>query len=604
MSHRCRSDLRFSGSLLVGALIWAVMLLPLPAFGQLTADDIQEMQRQGTEEGWTFEVSQNEATQYSLDQLCGMKPPENWQTEGNWDPCTSKRSLPERWDWREITGLPPIRNQGGCGSCWAFGTVGALECAIKVQDNQVVDLSEQWLVSCNRSGWGCDGGWWAHSYHRNWADACDSSGAVMEEDFPYMEADGTCGCPYEHPYHIFNWSYIGDPSGIAGTAQMKQAIMDYGPISVSCYVDNAFQAYHGGVFNNCAYGTVNHAVVLVGWDDTLGAGGAWILRNSWGEGWGDGGYMYIAYGCNMVGYGACYVDYHGGAAITSDIRAGWVPFDVNFQGMSGLEVDKWNWDFGDSQVDTGQAPTHTYADAGMYTVGLSVDVGGEIHTREEPDYIIALADTVMPISAGGLCGQCVEVPIYARNFAPVRVIQLPFIYDGDVQLHYDSFSTAGCRTDYFDVKSIINQDANNKRMTFRLASSNFGTQPDLEPGSGPIMKLYFSIPWQSAYGQATPIQITSYNSYTPQFSYPLLAYTPRSMSGTVTLAVPRGDMDGITGITVSDLTYLVNYVFAGGYPPYPPGSGDVNCSGQVEISDVTHLASYLFGGGPAPEFCY
>ena len=82
--------------------------------------------------------------------------------------------------------------------------------------------------------------------------------------------------------------------------------MLYGPVSVAVYVNSAFQAYNSGVFNGCATGTVNHAVALVGWND---AQQAWILRNSWGTGWGESGYMRIKYGCSKVGYGACYVDY-------------------------------------------------------------------------------------------------------------------------------------------------------------------------------------------------------------------------------------------------------------------------------------------------------
>jgi len=85
--------------------------------------------------------------------------------------------------------------------------------------------------------------------------------------------------------------------------------MDHGPVTVAVRSTSAFQAYNGGIFNSCSTGPVNHAVVIVGWDDAQGANGVWIIRNSWGTGWGEAGYMRIAYGCSSIGYAACYVDY-------------------------------------------------------------------------------------------------------------------------------------------------------------------------------------------------------------------------------------------------------------------------------------------------------
>jgi len=205
-----------------------------------------------------------------------------------------------------------VKNQGDCGSCWAFATVGALECAIKIKDDLEEDLSEQWLVSCNQEGWSCGGGYFAHDYHMWKTDPCDGTGAVLEADFPYVAYDAPCNCPYPHEYLLESWAYIGTHVGVPGVEAIKQAILDYGPVSVCVYVDDAFQAYTGGVFNACQndYG-VNHAVVLVGWDDDQGTEGVWFLRNSWGTGWGEDGYMRIEYGCSLVGYAACYVDYPG-----------------------------------------------------------------------------------------------------------------------------------------------------------------------------------------------------------------------------------------------------------------------------------------------------
>jgi len=288
----------------------AVLVTTIPVYGQLTSEDIVALQEQGRQEGWTFTVGENPATKYSLEELCGLKEPANWQATAPFDPCTPKGDLPVTFDWRDSAGCTPVKDQDGCGSCWAFGTVGPLECNIKIKDGETVDLSEQWLVSCNRDGWDCGGGWFAHNYHQWKTDDCDSTGAVLEADFPYVAWDAPCNCPYPHPYRIESWAYIGDEYSIPSVASMKQAILDYGPISVAVYANTAMQVYTGGIFNGCGSGTINHAVVLVGWDDNQGTNGVWIMRNSWGQGWGeDGGYMRIPYGCSSIGYAACYINY-------------------------------------------------------------------------------------------------------------------------------------------------------------------------------------------------------------------------------------------------------------------------------------------------------
>jgi len=288
---------------------------------QLTADDIEALRQQGIAEGWTFTVGENPATQRSPEELCGLVVPPDWR-KGRFVELVAKRDLPAAYDWRSETGCPPVRDQKSCGSCWAFSTVGALECNIKIKDGASVDLSEQWLVSCNRNGWDCDGGWYAHDYHEWKTDACDGTGAVLESEFPYAAADLPCDCPYPHEYFIESWAYVGGNDTIPDIDAMKQAILDYGPISVGLYANSAMFVYTGGIFNSCATGSVNHAVVLVGWDDNQGDNGVWIMRNSWGSGWGEDGYMRIPYGCNRIGYAACFVVYKGAARLSFDYPDG------------------------------------------------------------------------------------------------------------------------------------------------------------------------------------------------------------------------------------------------------------------------------------------
>ena len=279
----------------------------------LSTEDIAQLQEQGEQEGWTFTVGENSATMYDLEDICGFVVPDNWWESATFDPCTPRGGLPDTFDWRNVGGVDyttPVKDQGSCGSCWAFGTVGPLECNIKIKDGITVDLSEQWLVSCNRDGWGCNGGWWAHDYHQWKTDPCGGTGAVMEAEFPYVGYEAPCNCPYPHEYLIDSWAFIGSSQGIPSTNAIKQAIMDYGPVSAAVRANSAMSSYTGGIFNGCESGDVNHAVVLVGWDDNQGPSGVWFMRNSWGTGWGEnGGYMRIPYGCSSIGYAACYIDY-------------------------------------------------------------------------------------------------------------------------------------------------------------------------------------------------------------------------------------------------------------------------------------------------------
>ena len=223
--------------------------------------------------------------------------------------------LPEAFNWCDNGGCTPIRNQGGCGSCWAFGTVAPLESNIKIKSGVEENLAEQYLVSCNTNGWGCGGGWWAHDYHWWKIPPGESeAGAVLEEEFPYQANDVPCcgPCPFSHPYEIDSWSWVGGGSGIPPVEDLKQAIYTYGPVSSAICAGSAFGSYGGGIFETdetCSFG-VNHAIALVGWDDNQGTNGVWILRNSWGTGWGESGYMRIGYGVSNVGYSANYIVYN------------------------------------------------------------------------------------------------------------------------------------------------------------------------------------------------------------------------------------------------------------------------------------------------------
>jgi len=404
---------------LVVAILIGVPVLPGgPAAAQLSQADIEELRARGETEGWTFTLGESEATRYPMDDLCGLIVPKGWRARAPGVSFKRRFDLPARFDLRPY--LPPVKSQNGCGSCWAFATVGTFECAMNLKDGVMVDLSEQWLVSCNveteaphlllNGEWGCNGGWFAHGYHQRapggTLDECGQSGAVLEEDFPYEHDDLPCNCPYEHRYWIDSWAYVGGEEEIPEVDTIKQAIMLYGPVSAAVYTKRTgFHAYSGGVFNAVKPEDkeVNHAIILVGWDDTMGTDGVWILRNSWGKDWGVDGYMYIEYECSDVGLGACYIEYPGagqgyselGPTITKQPVAGTVllgePFTLSIE-VSGLGALKCEWTKDGTPVgtdaDSYTVETATFADTGVYACSVS-DLRGS--TTSDPVAVQVLA---------------------------------------------------------------------------------------------------------------------------------------------------------------------------------------------------------------------
>jgi len=288
--------------------------------------------------------------------------------------------LPASFSWCDQGACSPVRDQGSCGSCWAFATAAPMESAILIHNGVSKDLAEQYLVSCNAEGWGCGGGWWGHGYHADLMVSGEAAaGAVLEADFPYTATDQACSPPHPKTDRLQSWSYVGDAASVPGSDQLKQAIFEHGPISVAVCVNSAFQAYAGGVFTGPSCTGVNHGVTLVGWDD---AQGAWIMKNSWGASWGEQGYMRIGYGVSQIGYAAAYVALADSLnpvaafGVAGDGRS--LQFMDVSQPSSGQTLAAWAWDFGDGATSGAQHPSHAYAQDGSYAVTLSVtDTAGK-----------------------------------------------------------------------------------------------------------------------------------------------------------------------------------------------------------------------------------
>lgn len=217
-----------------------------------------------------------------------------------------KGSLPLRWDWRDHDGVTPVQDQGGCGSCWAFASVGALEAAARLTDGVIYDLSEQQLISCNTFGYSCNGGWFEGCY-----DVFATHGAILEESMPYEASDAVACTQGAWPPSVVASDFLLFDENVES---IKAAVYTYGPIACAMYVFEDFADYTGGCYSHSRAGDVNHAVVIVGWDDEI-CGGAWIAKNSWGTGWGNLGYFTITYGSADIGTSPCYFRPRPGRAV-------------------------------------------------------------------------------------------------------------------------------------------------------------------------------------------------------------------------------------------------------------------------------------------------
>ncbi|RKX25659.1 MAG: hypothetical protein DRP45_05410 [Candidatus Zixiibacteriota bacterium] len=570
-------------------MVFGVLFVTVPSvLGQKTQEDIDALRERGEREGWTFTVSLNEATQYSHDQLCGLKVPPNWQEGAVFDSSSATKDLPAAFDWRNIAELPPARAQGGCGSCWAFSTIAPLECGIWIKSEEHVDLSEQWLVSCNSQGYGCDGGFLVHGYHKfkfPSTDPCGGHGAVLEADFPYVEAEPPCDCPYDHHYYIQSWAYVSGASGVPTVAQLKQAIYDYGPISVSIHVGDIMDGYSGGVFNACEVGPIDHAVALVGWDDNQGTEGIWFLRNSWGVGWGEDGYMRIEYGCCSVGYGAARV-YYQPVYIKAEADLGPAPLTVDLIAETPVEsLLVCNWQFGDGQTGSGDTIPHEYVLPGHYEVSATVVTPRALFDTSVQHLVSVYADTMRAATVSGAVGTEVRVDVNVHNYLDLRRIVIPFTWgDGPLYLTKDSVVTTGLRTDYFEQKTQLNDWSAERRCTWDLISSSSGSQPHLAPGDGPVLSIWFTVDSGSG---VCPVSFEGYIIWDPLFETYPGEYVPVLEAGAVSsgCCIPPsvGDLDqggGLLGFNYdgADLSLMINGLFID-----PTNGWDGICLDEADI---------------------
>ncbi|MHC1574328.1 MAG: C1 family peptidase [Candidatus Methanogasteraceae archaeon] len=256
------------------------------------------------------------------DHICGYVPPpmdlshldnipvERLQVPGE---------LPSSFDWRDSGNVTPVKDQTSCGTCWTFGTTSVLESAVLINEGAAYNFSEQSVALCVDRSWtylynntgnpGNAGGWGELA-----AEVFIKKGSVSESCNPYnttaLNCGGSCLCDDCTPVKRVDGYRLATNNG-SEIDVIKSAIYDHGPVTMSFYWNS------GGNYTNSTWGTVydyypspesaNHLVSIIGWNNSVphpdpdhDGTGAWIVKNSWGTGWGNDGYFYLAYNSSSV----------------------------------------------------------------------------------------------------------------------------------------------------------------------------------------------------------------------------------------------------------------------------------------------------------------
>jgi cysteine peptidase B len=200
----------------------------------------------------------------------------------------------EKVDWRDKGAVTPVKDQGQCGSCWAFSATGSIEGQWFVAGHPLTSVSEQQLTSCDTLDHGCSGGLMDRAWQ--WIVQYNGGQIATEEDYPYVSGTGRVpACNKStHPYGAILTGYSDLPKDEKG---MGQWVSQNGPLSIA--VDaTTFQSYKGGIVTNCISSRLNHGVLAVGYDETFSTP-YWIIKNSWGTRWGESGYIRVKKGSNQ-----------------------------------------------------------------------------------------------------------------------------------------------------------------------------------------------------------------------------------------------------------------------------------------------------------------